>query len=116
MDLNQFKNQLNTELEQFIELLNTLLPRYSLLLNKLNLTKREVTELGEIEHFLIEINAKISEIKSRLDHDLFGHSIDIYYKLKRKALMGDPNAKIKLDKMREVFNESLKSETLMLWN
>ncbi len=116
MDFNQHKAKLNKELGEFIEILNTLLPRYSQLLNKEKLIPNELSELGEIEHFLIEINGKISEIKNKLEHDLFGHSLDIYYKLKEKAKSGDLNAKLKLDKLREKFDESLKGETIMIWN
>ncbi len=115
-DFSRNKDDLNRELEQFISTLNTLLPRYSLLLKKPRLNTVEVKELGEIEHFLIEINAKITEIKNMLEHDLFGHSIDYYYQIKRKAKNGDFEAKLKLEKLREAFNESLKGDTLVNWN
>ncbi|MFA7272316.1 MAG: hypothetical protein WC044_00520 [Crocinitomicaceae bacterium] len=110
------KDDLNKKLEQFIETLNAILPKYSKLLKKANITQEEVHELGEIEHFLIEINAKISEIKSMLEHDLFGHSIDQYYQIKAKALAGDIQAKLKLETLRDAFNESLKGDTLLNWN
>ncbi len=115
-DFSKNKDNLNRELEQFIRTLNTLLPRYSLLLKKPKLDPKEIKELGEIEHFLIEINGKISEIKNMLEHDLFGHSIDYYYQTKRKAQNGDFEAKLKLEKLREAFNESLKGDTLVNWN
>jgi len=110
------KDALNKELEQFISTLNELLPRYSFLLRKRTMTSGELSELGEIEHFLIELNSKITEIKNMLDHDLFGHSLDIYYKLKQKAMSGDYEAKQKLDRMRESFEESLIGGTLFQWN
>jgi hypothetical protein len=110
------KDEINKELEKFIETLNEILPRYSSLLKKPDITQDEIKELGEIEHFLIEINGKISEIKHMLENDLFGHSIDYYYKLKAKAIGGDIEAKAKLDRLRDVFNESLKGDTLMIWN
>ncbi len=115
-DFSKDKDNLNRELEQFITKLNALLPKYSLLLKKPVLNPFEVKELGEIEHFLIEINAKISEIKNMLDHDLFGHSIDYYYQIKRKAMGGDFEAKLKLERLRDAFNESLRGDTLVNWN
>ncbi len=116
MEFYENKDNLNKELEQFIGTLNGLLPRYSNLLKKIKLTSQEVSELGEIEHFLIEINAKITEIKNMLEHDLFGHSIDLYYQTKAKAIAGDVYAKIKLETLRDAFNESLKGDTLLIWN
>lgn len=115
-DFYENKDNLNRELEQFIGTLNALLPRYSKLLKKIRLTSEEATELGEIEHFLIEINSKITEIKNMLEHDLFGHSIDQYYQTKAKAMAGDLHAKVKLEKLREAFNESLRGDTLVIWN
>lgn len=115
-DFSQNKENLNRELEQFISTLNALLPHYSILLKKQSLSNPEIKELGDIEHFLIEINAKITEIKNMLEHDLFGHSLDYYYKIKEKAIRGDYEAKLKLEKLREAFNESLRGDTLLLWN
>ena len=87
-----------------------------MLLKKININASELKELGELEHFLIEINAKITEIKNMLDHDLFGHSIDYYYQLKHKADTGDIDAVQKLARLREAFTESLKGDTLINWN
>lgn len=115
-DFNQSKEALNKELEQFISILDELLPRYSLLLRKKEISKEELTELGEVEHYLIEVNAKITAIKNMLEQDLFGHSLDIYYKLKEKAKNGDAVAKAKLDRMRDSFEESIKGGMLYNWN
>lgn len=116
VDFKENKDALNRELEQFISILNELLPRYTQLLRKRNISPKELKELGDIEHFLIEVNSKISEIKSMLEQDLFGHSLDIYYKLKAKALVGDIVAKQKLDRMRESFDDSLKGGNMFVWN
>lgn len=116
MNYKQNKDALTRELEQFIGTLNELLPRYSHLLRKNKMTSAEISELGEIEHFLIEVNSKITEIKNMLDHDLFGHSLDIYYKLKAKTLQGDLSSKKKLDTLRESFEESLAGGTMFIWN
>ena len=51
-----------------------------------------------------------------LEQDLFGHSLDIYYKLKEKAKNGDAVAKAKLDCMRDSFEESIKGGMLYNWN
>jgi hypothetical protein len=110
------KDNLNRELGQFIGTLNLIMPKYLALLKKTKLSADEAQELGEIEHFLIEINAKITDIKNMLDHDLFGHSIDQYYQLKEKAKAGDIDARVKLDVLREALKESLKGDTLLNWN
>lgn len=116
MDFNQNKKTLNKELEQFTGILNELLPRYSKLMNKEKINALELKELGEIEHFLLEVNSKITEIKDLLDQNLFGHSLDLYYKYKEKALKGDRNAQQKLERLRNFFNESLKKEIFVNWN
>ena len=116
MSFEEKKNNTNKDLEQFIHTLNEMLPEYGRLLKKVELTDSELQRLGDLEYFLIEVNAKIAQIKKMLDHDLFGLSLDLYYKTKQKAKNGDLAAKKKLDKMRDTFNESLKAETLILWN
>lgn len=115
-DFKQNKAALNRELERFMTILDELLPRYSLLLDKNNLSNLELTELGEIEHYLIEVNAKISTIKNMLEQDLFGHSLDVFYKLKVKAKNGDLVAQAKLNRMRDIFEESLKLGNIFIWN
>jgi hypothetical protein len=110
------REQMNNELQRFISTLNEILPRYTNLLKKTELTPLELSELGEMEYFLIEINSKIVELKKILEHDLFGLSIDRYYQLKQEAKSGNIQAKKKLDKMRESFNESLKNTSLIDWN
>lgn len=107
---------MNKELERFISTLNEMLPRYSELLRREDLSNEELSELGEIEYFLIEVNAKIAELKKLLEHDLFGLSIDLYYQTKAKAMTGDAKAMMKLEKMRETFNNSLKTEKIIHWN
>lgn len=116
MNFKQNKDDLNRELEQFISTLNELLPRYSYLLRKTAISSEEITELGDIEHFLIEVNSKITEIKNMLEQDLFGHSLDVYYKLKHKALYGDFVAQKKFTRMREAFEEALKDGTMIVMN
>ncbi len=116
MDFNQNRDAINKELEQFIELLNKTLPRYSTLLKKQKISSLELKELGDIEYFLIGVNAKITEIKKMLEHDLFGHSLDLYYKLKLRAARGDADAQMKFEMMRDAFNESLKGDTIINWN
>lgn len=115
-DFKQNKIALNHELEQFKTILDQLLPRYSFLLKKDNLSKKELKELGDIEHYLIEVNSKITTIKEMLEEDLFGHSLDIYYKLKKKAVLGDSAAAAKLERMRETFEESFKGDRIFNWN
>lgn len=115
-DFEQHKEALNKKLEKFIQLLDELLPRYVFLLKKTNISEKELTELGEIEHYLIEVNAKISGIKNMLKEDLFGHSLDVFYKLKQQSNKGDSLAKAKYERMRQIFQESLKSDLIFIWN
>lgn len=116
MNFERNKDALNRDLEQFISTLNELLPRYSKLLRQSVLTNEELGELGEIEYFLLEVNTKISEIKNLLEHDLFGHSLDTYYILKKKALEGDVLSQLKFNRMRETFFNSLKEGSIINWN
>lgn len=114
-----FKDQqaaIQRELDRFIDLLTVLLPRYSSLLEDKKLSSDELTELGEIEHFLIGVTARVTEIKDLLEQDVFGHSLDFYYKLKPKALAGDLDAMKKINKLRDTFNEGLKTGNIIIWN
>ncbi len=115
-DLGDNKQELDEELDRFITLLNQLLPHYHSLLKKDELDKDELNRLGEIEHYLIGVNSKIMEIKGKLEQDLFGRSLDTYYRLKDEAYAGDPHSKLKLEKMRDTFIESLKSGELINFN
>lgn len=110
------RKELDEELERFIALLNQLLPHYHFLLKKEDLDDDELNRLGEIEHYLIGVNAKIMEIKGKLEQDLFGQSLDIYYRLKDSAYEGNPKSKLKLEKMRDTFAEALKSGDLINYN
>lgn len=114
-----FKEQqaaIQRELDRFIDLLGVLLPRYSKLLKRKNLTEEELHELGELEHFLIGVNGRISEIKQVLEQDVYGHSLDLYYKLKAKANLGDEHAAKKLSRLRDSFNDSMISGQIIHWN
>lgn len=116
MDFNDNIDAINRELEHFIDLLNKTLPRYSMLLKKENINPQELKELGDIEYFLLGVNAKITEIKKKLEHDLFGLSLDAYYKLKKRAMQGDALAERKFEIMKDAFNEALKGDTIINWN
>jgi hypothetical protein len=115
-DFKQSKDALNKELEQFIVILDELLPRYTFLLEKKNISPAEVTELGEIEHYLIQVNAQITAIKEMLEEDLYGHSLEIYFQLKIRASQGDPVAEAKFKRMRSSFEEALRSGAFINWN
>jgi len=117
--MNQFekhKELLNQELDKFTLMLSEILPRYLSLMKKADISKEETKELGDIEHFLIEINAKIADIKNKLDHDLFGETIEEYYKVKELAKNGDLDAKEKYDKLKEVLSATIKGNTFFNWN
>jgi hypothetical protein len=116
MDFKKHKQTLNHELDQFNSILGEILPRYVLLVRKTAATADETKELGDIEHFLIEINSKISLIKNRLDQDLFGETMQMYYKLKEEAKRGDITSKDRLEKLRSTLHESIKGDTFFNWN
>ena len=119
LNMENFKEnrkELDEELERFIALLNQLLPHYHFLLKKTDLNEEELNKLGEIEHYLIGVNSKIIEIKGKLEQDLFGQSLDTYYKLKTSAYEGDPQSKLKLEKMRDTFADALNSGDLINYN
>lgn len=113
---NAYQERINEELKRFIELLKTALPRYNDLVKKCNISKNELDELGELEYFLIELNGKIAQLKKQLEHDLFGLTLDSYYKLKKKALKGDVSAIVKITMMRKAFDRALKGNNLINWN
>lgn len=115
-EFEKHKALLNKELDRFTVMLSEILPRYLELMKKDNISKEEVTELGDIEHFLIEVNAKIAEIKNKLDHDLFGETIEEYYKVKERARRGDIDAKKRFDKLRRTLSESIKGDLFFNWN
>lgn len=115
-DFKLNKEALNKELERFMSILDEILPRYSLLLEKQNISASELKELGDIEHYLIEVNAQITAIKNMLEQDLFGNSFDTYYKLKNKAKLGDKNSLVKLERMRDNFEKLFKEGAIFNWN
>jgi len=116
MGLDQSKNRIEAELNLFISQLNDLLLRYDYLVGKADLSKDELKELGEVEYLLLDLNAKISSIKSDLDQHLFGNFLDIYYKLKGEASNGDIKAGMKLTKLKSFFGEVLSSNDYIIWN
>lgn len=104
------------ELDRFTDLLEVLLPRYNTLLQKKQLNPDELSELGELEHFLIGVSGRISAIKNLLEQDVFGHSLQQYYKEKSKASVGDLHAMEKLQKLRKTFTDALDSGEIINWN
>lgn len=116
MDFEKHKERLHAELDRFAAMLGVVLPRYLYLMKKQNPNAEELQELGEIEHSLIEVNAKIADLKSKLDHDLFGETLDQYFKLKKLASTGDIDAKKRFDKLRDVMMASMRDDTFFNWN
>ena len=115
MEFEKNKNILNRELDQFNAILGEILPRYIELMKLDTLGEVETKELGQIEHYLIEVNGKIAEIKHKLDHDLFGETLEIYYKTKQEALNGNENAIKRLEKLKSVFSKTIKGDTFFNW-
>lgn len=116
MEFEHHKRLLNRELDQFNLILSEILPRYIELMKKDAIENSELKELGELEHFLIEINGKIAAIKTKLDHDLFGETMEEYYRVKELANKGDVRAQERLEKLRSTLSESIKGDTFFNWN
>ena len=116
MEFEKHKRLLNKELDHFTMMISEILPRYLELMRKKEISDDETKELGEIEHFLIEVNSKIADIKSKLDHDLFGETINEYYKVKGLAKKGDELAQKRLDKLRKNLDDSIKGDLFFNWN
>lgn len=116
MSFEKHKQLLNQELDQFSVILGEILPRYVFLVRKDDCTPDELKELGELEHYLIEVNSKIASIKNRLDQDLFGETMDLYYKVKAEAEKGNPEAKKKFARLRKSMHDSIKGDMFFNWN
>ena len=116
MEFEKHKKLLNHELDQFNSILGEILPRYIELMHDEDLSPDEVKELGKIEHYLIEVNGKIAEIKHKLDHDLFGETLEIYYKTKQEAQKGDEKAIARLKKLKQIFSNTIKGDVFFNWN
>lgn len=116
MNFDKSRKSLTEELDHFIYVLNELIPHYERLMKKKVLNDSEAKELGDVEHFLIEVNAKINDLKSRLDQHLFGHSLDLYYKYKEKAKDGDLYAIQKINRIKDLILNTLEEDSLMKWN
>lgn len=116
MGFREQQAAIEKELDRFNDLLSTMLPRYSALLKKTNLSEAEIEELGDLEHFLIGVSGRINEIKAKLEQDVFGHGVDVYYKTKERANAGDANAQKKINRLRETFHESLLNGSIIQWN
>ena len=82
MGLDEHKKLLNKELDQFNLILGEILPRYILLMKKKDITPEEEKELGEIEHFLIEVNGKIAAIKNNSLFNIINESVTLVVKFK----------------------------------
>ncbi|MEY3843898.1 MAG: hypothetical protein RL293_320 [Bacteroidota bacterium] len=115
-DFQDQQGALDRELERFIELLNELLPKYHSLLKKDQLDQKELMRLGEIESYLLSLNSKIMKIKGELEQNLFGKSLDTYYKLKDQAREGNPQSRLKMEKMRDAFSEALQAGDIINLN
>jgi hypothetical protein len=115
-DFQDQQGALDRELERFIELLNELLPKYHSLLKKDQLDQKELMRLGEIESYLLSLNSKIMKIKGELEQNLFGKSLDTYYKLKNQAREGNPQSRLKMEKMRDAFSEALQAGDIINLN
>ncbi|MDG1147096.1 MAG: hypothetical protein P8N52_02195 [Crocinitomicaceae bacterium] len=116
MGVNEQIARLNKELDEFHLVLGEILPRYLELMKKKNKTQEEQNELDNTEQFLLEVNTKIAKIKNKLDQDLFGEAINLYYRAKTKAKQGDLKSKIQLDQLRTKLQSSIAGNHFFNWN
>lgn len=116
MTLREQTAAIQKELDRFVELLKVVQPRHAFLLSKDNLNDEEITELGDLEYFLMEVNAQIATIKSRLENELFGRGLQVYYHTKKLAALGNENAKRKLGRLRSSFENALENGSIICWN
>jgi hypothetical protein len=56
------------------------------------------------------------KIKGELEQNLFGKSLDTYYKLKNQAIEGNPQSRLKMEKMRDAFSEALQAGDIINLN
>jgi len=115
-NFHEQQGALDKELERFIELLDQLLPKYQFLLKKDQLDQAELVRLGEIEIYLLSLNSRIMKNKGELEQNLFGKSLDTYYKLKNQAIEGNPQSRLKMEKMRDAFSEALQAGDIINLN
>jgi len=115
-NFHEQQGALDKELERFIELLDQLLPKYQFLLKKDQLDQAELVRLGEIEIYLLSLYSRIMKIKGELEQNLFGKSLDTYYKLKNQAIEGNPQSRLKMEKMRDAFSEALQAGDIINLN
>ena len=77
---------------------------------------KEKHELDNTEQFLLEINTKIAKIKNTLYQDLFGETMNLYYRVKAKANLGDLNSKMHLERLRTKLQTSIEGDHFFNWN
>jgi hypothetical protein len=116
MGLKEQQAAIQRELDRFIDLIELMLPRYHKLLDSENLSEDDLQELGELEHFLIGVAARVTDLKQILDQDVFGQSLDSYFKLKEKASKGDLEATKKFKRLRDTFHRSITEGGIIHWN
>ncbi len=116
MGLKEQQAAIQRELDRFIDLMEVLLPRYNNLMRIDQPSEEQLVELGELEHFLIGVSARVTNLKQILDQDVFGQSLDVYFKLKQKAALGDEKALKKLNRLRETFHRSINEGGIIQWN
>ena len=96
--------------------LTDVIPKYLELVARDKLNKQELTELGELEYFLMEIDSRIKQITQMLEQQLYGSTMERMLTMKAKARSGSMTAKLKYDEMRKNFQEMLSSGVIFEWN
>jgi hypothetical protein len=113
-NLKETQQKMNYEMEQFTSIIQQLLPKYIALVEKPTLSLQETYELGEIEYSLVEINDKLNCIREQITRNLFGYSLDNYYKLKKYFV--DSNLEMKLNHLKKTFESEIREGDIIIWN
>ncbi len=116
MNTNVIKANLEKNLQLVEQNLYKFIPRYLELVQADSLTPMEISELGELEYFLMSIHARINHMKDILDGELFVGSLPTLFATKKKAENGDIDIKLKYEALRKSYQESLTAGTIIDWN
>lgn len=100
-DFDKYMSNLRFDIERVLDQIKSLLPKYAELKSKSNLSPLEKKELGDIEYILIEASPGIEELHNLIKKDVFGTTLDHYYKTKELAKNGNIRAKEELDRLRK---------------
>lgn len=116
MESNVNHESLQRHLRNLEQEMYEVIHRYIALMMKENPEKKDLSDLGELEYFLIAMDARIRHISYILEQELFGTSMERLLQMKNKAKAGNLIAKLKYDEMRKGFQDSLNAGVIFSLN